>query len=86
MGDLEEAGQVRRALLIREGHRVLGREREAPAGGVVLNVAAGRLGVEPLAHVALGRARSLGELGRAQRSRVGEGAVEAELVAHDDEG
>ena len=63
--DLEEARQVRGALRVGQRERLLGRQRVAAALRVVLDVAARRLGVQPLAHVALGGAGALGELGRA---------------------
>ena len=83
--DLEEAGQVRRAVLVGQRDRLLGRERVAPALRVVLDVAARRLRVQPLAHVALGRAGARGQVGGRERAGAGERAVEAELVAHHDE-
>ncbi len=82
-GDLEEAGQVGRAGLVGQGHRLLGRQNVATAAGVVFEVAAGRLGVEPLSNVALGTAAAGGHLSRRQRSGAGQGSVQAELVAHD---
>ena len=48
-----------------ERQRLLGREPERAAAGVVLDVAARRLLAQPLAQVALAAARALGELGRA---------------------
>ena len=84
-GELEEAGQERRAVGFGHRERVLGRQRVALRRGVVRDVAAGRLRVQPLAGVRLGGLRALGELrGRARTVR-GEVAVVAELVAHDDE-
>ena len=83
--DLEEPGQVRRAVLVGERDGLLGRERVAAVAGSYVDVAAGGLGVEPLAHVALGGAGARGELGGRQRPGAGERAIEAEPVAHHDE-
>ena len=83
--ELEEARQVRRALRVGERDGLLGGERVAAGLGVVADVVARRLGVAPLAHVALGGAGPLRQLGRRQRPALGERAVEAELVAHHDE-
>ena len=65
--DLEEAGQVRGAVRVGQRDRLLGRQRVAAALGVVLDVAARRLRVQPLADVALGGAGAVGELGGRQR-------------------
>ena len=64
--DLEEPGQVGRAVRIGQRDRLLGRQRVAAAVGVVVDVAARRLGVQPLADVALGGAGALGQFGRRQ--------------------
>ena len=81
----KKPGQVGRALLVGQRHRLLGRQRVAPAGGVVVDVAARGLRVQPLAHVALADAGAPRQLGRRQAAGAGERAVEAELVAHHDE-
>jgi hypothetical protein len=83
--ELEEAGQVRRARLVGECVRLLRGQRVAAAVGLVLDVAARGLRVQPLADVALGGAGAARELGRRQRPGAGERAVEPEPVAHDDE-
>jgi anti-sigma B factor antagonist len=49
------------------------------------DVLARRLGVQPLAHVALGGAGPLGQLGGGERARVRQLAIEAEAVADHDE-
>ena len=59
------------------------RQRVAPVG--VGDVAAGGLGVEPLADVALVRAGALSQLARGQRARAGQRLVEAEPVADHDQ-
>jgi hypothetical protein len=83
--ELEGAGHEGRAVGLGEGHGLLGRELVAVGLGVVHDVAAGRLGVEPLAHVALGGVGTGGELGRRRRPGLGQRAVQAELVADDDQ-
>ena len=83
--DLEEPRQVRRAVLVGQRRRLLRRQGVAAGGRVVLDVAARGLVVQPLAHVALAGARAARELVRGERAGAGEGAVQAELVAHDDE-
>ena len=80
--DLEEPRQVRGAARVGERDRLLGRQRVAAAVGVVVDVAARRLGVQPLAHVALGGAGALGQLGRRQPAGAGQRPIPAELVAH----
>jgi len=82
---LERAGQEDRAGVVGERHHLLRAHRVPLCAGVVGDVAAGGLGTEPLAHVALRRVRVRGELVRGQRPVVREGAVEAELVADDHE-
>jgi len=81
-GDLEEAGQVGGTVFLGQRKRLLGRQRVAAAGGVVVHVAARGLRVQPFAHVALGGAGARGELGRGERAGAGQCAVQAELVAH----
>ncbi len=83
--ELEEAGQVRRAVGVGERDGLLGRQRVAAAVGVIGDVAAGRLHVQPLADVALRGAGALGQLDRREPAGAGQRAVEPELVAHDDE-
>jgi len=82
--ELEGAGQEGRAVLDREGHGLLRGQAVAPAGRVVLDVAAGRVGGEPLAHVALRGVRALGEVGGRGRAAIGQRLVEPEPVADDD--
>src|SRR5207247_9123321 len=62
--DLEAALSEGRALLVGEDHGLLGVEAKARRRGIVVDVAARGLRAEPLADVALGRARTRGELGR----------------------
>ena len=54
-GQLERAADKRWAVLVRQRHRLLGRELVPLRRRVVRHEAAGGLGVEPLADVALGR-------------------------------
>ena len=70
-----------RARLVGEHERVLGRQHVRRRLRVVDDEAARRLGVEPLAHVALLRAGARGQLRRRDGLAVGHGLVEAELVA-----
>jgi hypothetical protein len=84
-GDLEEPGQIGRARLVRERHRLLRCELVRAALGVVLDVAARRLGVQPFPDVALGRRRPRRQLLRRERAGVCHRPVEPELVAHHDE-
>ena len=81
--DLKEAGQVGGAVGVGERDGLLGGQVVAAAVRVVGHEAAGRLGVEPLAHVALVGVGGLGQLTRRERARAGQRAVQAELVAHD---
>ena len=78
---LEGAGDVDRARLGRRAPSPARRHREAPGRRIVVDVAGGRLGGEPFADVALGRAGAPGELRRAWPAALGERLVEAELVA-----
>ena len=80
--DLEEPRQVGGAVLVGERHRLLGREAVAALVGVVVHVAAGRLGVQPLPYVALGGTGAGRQLARRERTGPGERTVEAEPVAH----
>ena len=85
--ELEEAGEERGAVRVGEHGGLLGREAVAAAAGVVRQVAARRLRVQPLAHVRLGRARARRQLGGDQRPRCGQRPVEPEPVAdHDQSG
>jgi hypothetical protein len=83
-GEQERAGQVRRALLVREGEGLLLRERVAAAGRVVLDVLPRGLRVEPLADVALVGARALGQFAGGQRPP-GQSLVQTQPLADDDE-
>ena len=60
--ELERAGDERGAVFVGQRHRLLGRQPEGAVGGVVLDVAAGRLLAQPLADVALAAVGALGEL------------------------
>ena len=75
---LEHAALVHRAGLVGQHGGVLDRQRVGARLGVVVDVAAGRLGREPLADVALVRPGALGQLGRAHRLAVGHRGVQAE--------
>ena len=83
--DLEEAGQIGRALIVGQRRRLLGREGVAPARRVVVDIPARCLGVEPLPHVSLTDVAASRQLDGRHRARVGQGPVEAELVPHHDE-
>ena len=83
--DLKEPGEIGRALRVRQRERLLGRKGVATALRLILDVAAGGLGVEPLAHVALRGAGALGQLAGRQRACAGKRSVEAQLVSHHDE-
>ena len=83
--DLEEPGQVGRAVVVGQRDGLLGREAVAGFRWVVLHVAAGGLGVEPLAHVALVGAGARRELVGRERPGARERAVEAEPVADHDQ-
>ena len=85
--ELEAARHEGGAAGVGEHQRLLDRHRVAVAGGVVVDPAAGGLGAEPFADVALRGAGALGELGGGQRAAGGELAIEAEAVAdHDQRG
>ena len=81
--DLEGTDHAGRAGLIGERDGVLVGQQE-PAGTVVGQVAAGRLGARPLPHVPLGCPGAAGQFRRGQRSGAGHRAIEPELVADDD--
>ena len=83
VGALEGADHLERAGGIGEHEGVLGRQDVAALA--VLQEAAGRLGGEPLAHVALLGAGAGGQLLGGDRLPVGHGAVEAELLADQSE-
>ena len=68
-----------------ERRGLFGRERVAARLRVVLDVAARGLVDEPLAHVALLRARARGQLRRRRGAGPGQGLVEPEAVAQVDE-
>jgi hypothetical protein len=78
---LDHPREVERAIVVGEHERVLDRQRVPVRLRVVGHVAAGRLGVEPLAHVALAGLGARGQPGGADRLPVGHRLVEAELVA-----
>ena len=83
--DLKEARQVGRAVLVGQRDGLLGRQAVATFRGVVLDEAAGGLGVEPFAHVALAGAGPRRQLTGGQRAGARQRPVKAEPVAHDDE-
>jgi hypothetical protein len=78
---VERWDQQQRALGVGEHGRMLGRQRVALGLRVVLDVAGRDLAVEPLAHVALGAARALGDFGGRQGPGAGQRVVEPEPVA-----
>ena len=82
-GDLERADHAGRAGLIGERDGVLVGQQE-PAGAVVEQVAACRLGARPLAHVPLGGAGAAGQFRRGERPGTGHRPVQPELVADHD--
>ena len=82
---LEEPRQIGRAVLVAERDRLLGRQAVGAVARVVGDEAAGGLGVEPLAHVALGGAGARRQLAGRERPGAGERPVEAEPVAHHDQ-
>jgi hypothetical protein len=71
---------IERAGLVGQHEGVLRRQGVAVAPPVVADVAGRGLRVEPLAHVAVVRARARGDLGGAARLSVGHRAVEPQLV------
>src|SRR5690606_15221045 len=75
-----------RAVLVGEHHRLLGRQGETPARGVVRQVVGGGLVRQPLAQVALGAAAARGQLGRRGGALVAQRAIQAEAVAQGDQG
>jgi hypothetical protein len=77
--DVVAADQVDGAVLVGEDERLLGREGERAAAGVVVDIAARRLGRQPLVHVQDRHAGALGDLRRCQRSGVLERRPQAEL-------
>ena len=79
--DHQRAADVEGAVLVEERHRLLVRQRVAPRGGIVGDVASGGLVDQPLADVALARVGLLRQLRRRQRLAASHRAVEAELVA-----
>ena len=83
--DLKEPRQEGRAVGVGERHGLLRREDVAAGLGLILDVAARRLGVEPLARVSLGHVAAFRELGRGQRSGAGHRAVETQAVSHHDQ-
>jgi hypothetical protein len=78
--NLERADHAGRAGLVGQRDGVLVRQAE-PAGAVVVEVAAGRLGAGPLTHVTLDGAGAGGQFRRADWSGTGHRPVEPELVA-----
>ena len=84
--DLEQARQVGGAGVVGQGHRLLRGQLVASGVGVVVDEVAGRLGVEPLADVALGAIGACGQLGGGGGAGTGQRPVETELVAHHHQG
>ena len=80
--DLEEAGQECRAGLVRQGNSLLRLKAVTAAIGVVFDVAAGRLGIEPFSGVTLGCARPGRKFARGERPVIGECPVKTQFVPH----
>ena len=78
---LEHAALVDGAVLVGQHRGVLGRQAVGLGLGVVLDIAAGALAGQPLAHVALVGAGALGQLGGRDGLAVGHRLVEAETEA-----
>jgi hypothetical protein len=76
-----EPEHVERAVLVGERLRLLRAQPVAVGIRVVVDVPAGGLVGQPLAHVALGGAGALRDPGRAQRARARHRLVEPELLA-----
>ena len=76
---LKGAQKKGRAALVGQHQRLLGRKTVAAGVGVVGDVAARGIGVEPLTNVALGGAGLRRELRRCQRLGVGQGLVQPQL-------
>jgi hypothetical protein len=79
--DVVGGSEQRGAVWVGEHGRVLGRQLVGLGRGVVLDIGGRNLTAEPLADVALGAARALGQLGRRERARPCEGSVQPEPVA-----
>jgi hypothetical protein len=76
--------QEHRAVLVGQHHRLFAGELVGLADGVVVDVAAGDLRVQPLSHVALGAPGARRELPGAERAGPRHRLVEAELAAQAD--
>jgi hypothetical protein len=85
VGELEEPRQERRAGCVGQRDGVLGGQRVAAGGRVVVDEPAGGLGVEPLTGVMHVGGRAFGQLGRGRRPGAGQGAIVAQPVAHHDQ-
>ena len=83
-GDVERARKKRRALRVGQAGGLLRGQEEALALGVVLDIAAGGLRAQPLAHVALVGVRARRELRRRDGLAVAHRGVEPQLVADED--
>jgi hypothetical protein len=79
--DLPGVRQEDRARLVGEHQGLLRRELVRLARGVIVEVAAGDLAIEPLPHVPLRTTAALSDSSRAERALAGHGFVEPELVA-----
>ncbi len=80
--DLKEPRQVGGTARIGERDRLLRWQTVEAAVGVIVDVAACRLGVQPLANVALGRAGALGQFCGRQPASACQRPIPAELVTH----
>jgi hypothetical protein len=85
VGELEEPRQERRAGFVGQRDGVLGGQRVATGGRVVVDEPTGGLGVEPLPRVVHVGGGAFGQLGRRRRPGAGQGAVVPQPVAHHDE-
>ena len=83
--DLERSGQERGAVLRGQHHRLLWRQGVGLRCGIVGDVAAGGIRVQPLADISLAGFGARGKLGRGDGFAVGHGLVQAQPVAQQDE-
>ena len=82
---LERAADEGRTVFVGQREGVLRRQLVALGRRVVRDEVAGRLGVQPLADVALRGASLLGELGRGDGARLRHRLVQAEPIAEHDQ-
>ena len=82
-GNLEEAGEKRRAAFLGEHHRLLRLEAEHVGVGIIRDVIGRRLGREPFTDVAFRGASASGERRGSHGATVGECLVQPQPVTHD---